>query len=90
VDAFDAILREALVTTATIALPVLAVAALVGTAIAVVQAATQIQEQTLTLLPKIAAVGMTLALFGNFAMGLLERLFRDAVAVLPALVRGSQ
>jgi flagellar biosynthetic protein FliQ len=89
VEAFDAILREALVTTATIALPVLGVAALVGTAIAVVQAATQIQEQTLTLLPKIAAVGVTLALFGGFAMSLLERLFRDAVALLPALVRGS-
>ena len=87
-EAFDAILREAFVTTATIALPVLAVAALVGTAVAVVQAATQIQEQTLTLLPKILAVGATLAFAGGFAMALLVRLLHDAVSALPALVRG--
>jgi flagellar biosynthesis protein FliQ len=88
VEAFDAILRETFVTTATIALPILAIAALVGTAVAVIQAATQIQEQTLTLLPKIVAVGLALALFGSFGLGLLARLFRDAAAAVPSLVRG--
>jgi len=86
VDALDALLREAFLTTAIVALPVLAIAAGLGTAIAVVQAATQVQEQTLTLLPKIVAVGVTAALFGPFAMQLLERLFRDALAALPALI----
>jgi flagellar biosynthetic protein FliQ len=83
--AFDALLRETLVTTATIALPVLAVAALAGTAVAVVQAATQVQEQTLSFLPKLLAVGGVLALFGTFAMNLLARLFYDALAALPAI-----
>ncbi|HVN68774.1 MAG TPA: flagellar biosynthetic protein FliQ [Candidatus Binatia bacterium] len=86
--AFDGLLRDALVTTATIALPLLGVAALVGTAIAVVQAATQVQEQTLTLLPKIVAVGLTVAMFGDTAMHLLGALFDRAIAAIPALVAG--
>jgi flagellar biosynthesis protein FliQ len=84
-EAFDALLREALVTTATIALPVLAVAALAGTAVAIVQAATQVQEQTLSFLPKLVAVGGVLAFCGAFAMNLLARLFHDALAALPAI-----
>jgi flagellar biosynthesis protein FliQ len=88
VDALGGLLHDALVTTATIALPVLGVAALVGTAIAVVQAATQIQEQTLTLLPKILAVGLMAAIFGDSAMHLLVALFERAVAAIPSLDAG--
>lgn len=87
-QAFDALLREMLVTTAVLALPVVGVAAAVGAGLALVQAATQVQEQTLALLPKIVAVGLVVALFGSAAMRLLERLFTDAVAAIPALVRG--
>lgn len=87
-DALAGLLHDAFVTTATIALPMLAVAALVGTAVAVVQAATQVQEQTLTLLPKILAVGLMLALFGTPAMQLLAGLFHRAVAAIPALGTG--
>jgi flagellar biosynthetic protein FliQ len=89
VEAFDGLLRDALVTTAAISLPVLAVAALVGTAIAVVQAATQVQEQTLTLLPKVLAIGAMVASFGAFAMHLLADLFARALAVIPLVTRGS-
>ncbi|HTU82245.1 MAG TPA: flagellar biosynthetic protein FliQ [Candidatus Acidoferrales bacterium] len=84
-DAFDGLLRDALTTTAAVALPVLAVSAAVGTAVAVLQAATQVQEQTLTLLPKVLAVGATVGIFGAFAMHLLAGLFTRAIAVLPAL-----
>jgi flagellar biosynthetic protein FliQ len=89
VHALASILREALVVTALVSLPVLAVATVVGTAVAVVQAATQVQEQTLTLLPKLLAVGATLALFGAFALGLCATLFEHAIAALPQIVRGS-
>jgi flagellar biosynthetic protein FliQ len=87
-DVLDGLLHDALLTTATIALPMLAVAAIVGTAIAIVQAATQVQEQTLTLLPKIVAVGVTVALFGWPAMHLLAALFDRALAAIPALDAG--
>lgn len=67
----------------------LAVAALVGTAVAVVQAATQVQEQTLTLLPKILAVGAMMAAFGTVAMHLFAGLFERALAAIPVLTGGS-
>jgi flagellar biosynthetic protein FliQ len=85
VDAFDGLLREALIVTAIVALPMLAVAAVIGTVVAVVQAATQVQEQTLTLLPKLLAIGAMVAVFGGVAMHLLAQLFADAIAALPAV-----
>ncbi|HEY2555295.1 MAG TPA: flagellar biosynthetic protein FliQ [Candidatus Cybelea sp.] len=87
-EALDGLLHDALVTTALIALPMLAGAALVGTAVAVVQAATQVQEQTLTLLPKIVTVGLVVAAFGATAMHLLASLFDRAIAAIPALGSG--
>jgi len=85
VEVLDGLLHDALVTTATLALPVLGVAALVGTAVAVVQAATQVQKQTLTLLPKIVAVGATVAFFGWPAMHLVAELFERSLAAIPSL-----
>jgi len=86
---FDALLRETMVLAAVLCIPVLVIAALVGTAIAIVQAATQVQEQTLTLLPKVLAVGMTVALFGAFGMHACAALFNDALAAIPSLVYGT-
>lgn len=84
-DALETLVRDALIVTAAIAMPMLAAAATVGTAVAVVQAATQVQEQTLTLLPKIVVVAALVALFGEWAMHLLAGLFNQAVAAIPAL-----
>ena len=86
--AFDGLLRETLLVIGLLCLPVLALATLVGTLIAIVQAATQIQEQTITLLPKMLVVGMFLAAFGTFGMRLCAGLFGDALGAIPALVRG--
>ena len=88
-DAFDGLLRETMALAAVLCIPVLAIAALAGTAIAIVQAATQVQEQTLTLLPKVLAVGLTVALFGAFGMHACAQLFSDALASIPALVYGT-
>jgi flagellar biosynthetic protein FliQ len=87
-SAFEDLLREALLVTAVLALPVLVLATAVGAAVAVLQAATQVQEQTLTLLPKIVAVGVALALVGRFGLDLCARLLLDAIARIPLLVRG--
>jgi flagellar biosynthesis protein FliQ len=86
--AFEALLREALLVTALLSLPVLGVATLIGAAVAVIQAATQVQEQTLSLLPKVIGVGVVVALGGKFALDLCEQLFLDALAQVTAIVRG--
>ena len=85
---FDGLLREALIVTAVLSIPILVLATLVGTAVAIVQAATQVQEQTLTLLPKLVAVGVALAIFGRFGMGLCEQLFLETVAHTSAIAHG--
>jgi flagellar biosynthetic protein FliQ len=88
VDALESIVREALLLAAVLCFPVLIVATAIGTLVAVLQAATQVQEQTLTLLPKMLAVGAVVALFGRFALGACAALFVDAINRLPSIVRG--
>ena len=84
----EGLLREMMIVCGVLCVPMLAVAAIVGTAVAIVQAATQVQEQTLTLLPKAIAVGACVALCGPLAMHLCARLFNDAIRTIPALVGG--
>lgn len=82
---FDGILHEMFVVCGVLCIPVLVVAAAVGTTIALLQAATQVQEQTLTLLPKLIAVGLFVAIVGPFAMHLCAQLFHDAIRAIPTL-----
>lgn len=49
-------MRETVATALTLAAPALAVGLVVGIAVAVLQAVTSVQEQTLTLVPKLFAV----------------------------------
>jgi flagellar biosynthesis protein FliQ len=85
--AFDALLRETLLITAMLCLPVLGASAAIGALVAVIQAATQVQEQTLSLLPKLIGVGLAIAVAGSFGMHLCVGLFNDIVSQLPSLVR---
>jgi flagellar biosynthetic protein FliQ len=88
VSEFESLLRDALVVTALLTIPILTLATVVGAAVAILAAATQVQEQTLTLLPKVLAVGFAAAVFGRFGLALCERLLLEAVARIPQLVRG--
>ena len=54
--------RETLLITLLIASPMLLIGLAVGVGVSVLQAITQIQEQTLTLIPKIAAMMIAAAL----------------------------
>ena len=64
-DALD-IMQYAIWTVLVSAGPAVAVAMVVGIAIALVQALTQIQEITLTFVPKIVAIMLVVALTGPF------------------------
>ncbi len=65
--------RQALLVALTVAAPVLAIGLAVGLAIAMLQAVTQLHEQTLSFVPKIAAMAVAAALFVPWiAMKLLE------------------
>jgi flagellar biosynthetic protein FliQ len=73
------IVREGVLETLILAGPLLLIGMAVGLIIAILQATTSIQEQTLTFVPKIAAILMGLILFGRFLMdslvGYTQRLF---------------
>jgi flagellar biosynthetic protein FliQ len=56
------LIRRAVLTSLLVSAPLLAVALLVGVVVSLIQAVTQIQEQTLTFIPKILAVGLVLLL----------------------------
>jgi flagellar biosynthesis protein FliQ len=51
--------------------PMLIAAMVIGLVISIFQAATQINEQTMTFIPKIVGVFLTLLIFGPWIMGLL-------------------
>ena len=62
------ILREAFLTIITVAGPVLLIALGIGLVVSIIQAATQIQEQTLSFVPKVLAVVGSLIILGNFML----------------------
>lgn len=76
------ILQETIRMALILASPVLAAALVVGLAISILQAATQVNEQTLTFVPKIVCVLGTFALLFPWIMGSVvdfgERLMRIA------------
>jgi flagellar biosynthetic protein FliQ len=81
------VFREALLMVIVLSLAPIMVSLLVGLLIALFQATTQIQEQTLTFVPKILAVFLTLALMGPWMIGQMVK-FTDAIfTMIPLLFR---
>lgn len=76
------IMRKAFITIIVVAGPVLVVALVVGLTISIFQATTQIQEQTLSFVPKIIAVILTLIIAGNFMLNKLTSLTTDLFAII--------
>jgi flagellar biosynthetic protein FliQ len=65
------ICRKAIQTILMCSAPMLIVALIVGLMVSISQAATQINEQTLTFVPKIVAVFLTLLIFGSWVIKIL-------------------
>lgn len=72
-DVYD-ILSDAFLTVLYAAGPVLALALVIGLAIAFFQALTQVQEMTLTFVPKIVAIFLGLVASIPFIYGMLHKL----------------
>jgi len=68
VEAISDITRDALFLIIKTALPVLLVSMIVGLIISIFQTVTSIQEQTLTFVPKIICVFLSLILFGHWML----------------------
>lgn len=73
------VLQDAFLVLIRVGGPVLITALVIGLVISIIQATTQIQEQTLSFVPKLFAILLTLVLLGNFMLNTLvaftDRLF---------------
>jgi flagellar biosynthesis protein FliQ len=69
-----------------IAGPLLLVALVVGLLISVFQAVTQIQEQSLSLIPKLAAVAVVIVLLGPWMLGQLVAYTTALYTGIPTMV----
>lgn len=72
IDEVTAIASSALYLVIKVAAPVLLVSLVVGLLISIFQTVTSIQEQTLTFVPKIIAVFLSLIVLGNWMLGELS------------------
>ena len=61
--------------------------AVIGVLLGMVQAATSINEQTLSFVPKLIITAICLAIFGSSILVLLTDFTRDLFAQIPNLVR---
>ena len=68
------------------AAPILLVALLVGLVIGMVQAATQIQEMTLSFIPKLLGVVLVLVVAGPWMLATMVEWFRELVLDIPLLI----
>lgn len=64
-------------TTALVAAPILLASLAVGLVVGLVQAATSVNEQTLTFVPKLAAIALVLVLFGASMMALVSDFMQE-------------
>jgi flagellar biosynthetic protein FliQ len=77
---------RALEITLLLAAPMLVVALVTGLLIGVFQAATQINEMTLSFIPKLVAMAATLIVAGPWMLKLIVDYTRELFASIPALV----
>ena len=69
-----------------IAMPLLLVGLAIGLVISIFQAVTQIQEQTLTFIPKIVGMGVVLLVAGPWMLGEVVSWTADLYGQIPSLV----
>ncbi len=80
------ILRMGFMTILKVSLPILLVSMVVGLVISVLQAVTQVQEQTLTFVPKIVCVMISLILFGSYILNSLVDFASELFRMIQLLV----
>lgn len=86
-DYFVGVAQQALWILALGSAPILVPALVIGVLLGMVQAATSINEATLSFVPKLIVVGICLAVFGTSIMVLLTDFTQEIFARIPDLVR---
>jgi len=77
--------REAMWVTIMVSAPLLAVILVIGVLIGIVQAATSINEMTLSFIPKLVGLAFAIVIFGNWQIAVLVDYARGMFQRIPAL-----
>ena len=79
------IAREAVWITVLVSAPLLLLGLFVGILIGVIQAATQINEMTLSFIPKLMALAFAIFVFVSWQIGTLVDYFKQIFEIIPTL-----
>ncbi len=81
------IARDTLLVTIELSMPILAVGLIVGVAISLFQAVTQISELTLTFVPKLLSTIIVIVILGPWMLQTILRFTSNLFSSLPLMVR---
>jgi flagellar biosynthetic protein FliQ len=81
------LLRGGIMEVLFLAAPLLFSALIVGLVVAILQATTSIQEQTLTFVPKVVAILLVLGLLGGWMLSSLGDYTVELFRMIPAMAR---
>ena len=87
-DVVVSLTMDAISVAMKVALPMLLVGLVVGLLVSIFQAVTQIQEQTLAFIPKIAGLAVVLVVAGPWMLGQLLTWTEELYGQIPKLVGG--
>ena len=79
--------REALYMVMLVSAPMLGLGLIVGVAVSIFQATTQIQEQTLAFVPKILATFVAILVFGPWILGMMVDYAREIFTSFQTVIR---
>ena len=79
--------KGAVETTLTLAMPILGLGMVVGLTVSIFQSVTQIQEMTLTFVPKIIAVMLAMLMFGPWMLNKLTEFTSQVITNIPNYIR---
>ena len=79
--------RHTLLVALELSMPVLLLGLLAGVLVSIFQAVTQIQEFTLTFVPKVLTVAFTLAILGPWMLNTMVHFIIDTYSHMPPVIR---
>ena len=86
IDVVSALMRDGIILILMLSLPAIGLGLIIGLTVAILQALTQVQEQTLTFVPKMVAVLLMIALTSSWMGSQLIAFCQRLWAMIPSLI----
>lgn len=87
-ETFFGVLERSIWVTAQVLAPMLLISSVVGLLVGLFQTVTQINEATLTFIPKVVVVGLVMLVLGPWMLNVLMDFSTDLILNIPDLIKG--